>query len=395
MSQTTNYLHAVDNLNSAIAGDPSFFEAYCQLVYALDSLYALFDHTPARLAQAENALQGAVRLRPDAPETHLAQASHLYFALRDYKAALAELEIARRGLTNDPRIYELSGYILRRQGKHEEGLRDLKRAVELDPRNSFTLAQLAISYQFLRRWPDMDTVLDRALAITPDDVETRMQRGLVDFYGKADPRPLHQAVERVRAEQPASIAHAADNWFLGTLAERDWAGAEQALAALGDNPFWGDGAILLRHRFGEGLLARAMHDDARAATAFAAARVEQAQLVEKQKDYAPALCVLGLIDAALGKKEVALAEGKRAMELMPVEKDSINGQRMQIYFAIIAAWVGEKDLALRQLAIAGPTPGASLIATYGPLKLLPFWDPLRGDPRFEKIVASLAPKDSK
>ncbi len=395
VSQTTNYLHAVDNLNSAIAGDPSFFEAYCQLVYALDSLYALFDHTPARLAQAENALQGAVRLRPDAPETHLAQASHLYFALRDYKAALAELEIARRGLTNDPRIYELSGYILRRQGKHEEGLRDLKRAVELDPRNSFTLAQLAISYQFLRRWPDMDTVLDRALAITPDDVETRMQRGLVDFYGKADPRPLHQAVERVRAEQPASIAHAADNWFLGTLAERDWAGAEQALAALGDNPFWGDGAILLRHRFGEGLLARAMHDDARAATAFAAARVEQAQLVEKQKDYAPALCVLGLIDAALGKKEVALAEGKRAMELMPVEKDSINGQRMQIYFAIIAAWVGEKDLALRQLAIAGPTPGASLIATYGPLKLLPFWDPLRGDPRFEKIVASLAPKDSK
>ena len=181
VSQTTNYLQAVDNLNSAIARDPSFFEAYCQLVYALDSLYALFDHTPARLAQAESALQAAARLRPDAPETHLAQASHLYFALRDYKAALAELEIARRGLTNDPRIYELSGYILRRQGKQGEGLRDLKRAVELDPRNSFTLAQLAISYQFLRRWPDMATVLDRALAITPDDIETGMQRGLVDL----------------------------------------------------------------------------------------------------------------------------------------------------------------------------------------------------------------------
>ena len=108
-----------------------------------------------------------------------------------------------------------------------------------------------------------------------------------------------------------------------------------------------------------------MHDDARAATAFAAARLEQVQIVEKQKDYAPALCVLGLIDAALGKKEVALGEGKRAIELLPVEKDSINGQRMQIYFAITAAWVGEKDLSLQQLAIAGPTPGASLIATYG------------------------------
>jgi TolB-like protein/class 3 adenylate cyclase/Tfp pilus assembly protein PilF len=393
VSQRTNYLQAVDNLNSAIARDPSFFEAYYQLAHANDSLYALLDHTPARLAQAETALQGAARLRPDAPETHLARASHLYFALRDYKTALAELEIARRGLTNDPRIYELTGYILRRQGKHEEGLRDLKHAVELDPQNPETLAQLALSYQFLRRWPDMAAVLDRALAITPDDIETRMQRGLVDFLWKADPRPLHQAIERVRAEQPASIAHAADNWFIGALAERDWAGAEQALAALGDNPFWGDGTVLLSRHFGEGLLARAMHDDAKAAEAFAAARLEQEQLVERQKDYGPALCALGLIDAGLGKKGVALEEGKRAMELMPVEKDSINGQRMQIYFAIIAAWVGEKDLALQQLALAGPTPGACLIASYGSLKLLPFWDPLRGDPRFEKIVASLAPKE--
>ena len=396
VAHTTNYLQAVDNLNSAIARDPSFFEAYCQLVYANDSLYALgTDHTAARLAQAETALQAAARLRPDAAEAHLARASHLYFALRDYKGAFAELEIARRGLANDPRIYELTGYILRRQGKQEEGLRDLKRSVELDPRNPFTLAQLAISYQFLRRWPDTATVLDRALAITPDDVETRMQRGLVDLYWKADPQPLHQAVERVRAEQPASIDHAADNWFLGALAERDWAAAKQALAALGDNPFWGDGAVLLGRHFGDGLLARAMHDDTKATEAFAAARLEQEQIVGKQKDYGPALCVLALIDAGLGKKELALAEGKRAMELMPVEKDSINGQRMQIYFAITAAWVGEKDLALQQLALAGATPGASVVASYGSLKLLPWWDPLRGDPRFEKIVADLAPENSK
>jgi TolB-like protein/class 3 adenylate cyclase/Tfp pilus assembly protein PilF len=392
-SQRTNYLRAIDKLNSAIARDPSFFEAYCQLVYAHDSLYALgTDHFPVRVAQAETALQGAARLRPNAAETHLARASHFYFALRDYKAALAELEIARRGLANDPRIYELTGYILRRQGKHEEGLRDLKRAVELDPRNPFTLTQLALSYQFLYRWADMAAVLDRASAIAPDDIETRMQRPLVDLFWKADPRQLHQAVERVRTEQPASIARVADNWFLCALAERDWAGAEQALAALGDNPFWGDGVILLGRHFGEGLLARAMHNDAKAAKAFAAARVEQEQLIEKQKDYGPALCVLALIDAGLGKKELALEEGKRAMDLMPVERDSINGQRMQIYFAIIAAWVGEKDLALQQLAVAGRTSGACLIANYGSLKFFPFWDPLRGDPRFEKLLASLAPK---
>jgi tetratricopeptide (TPR) repeat protein len=391
-SQTANYLQAVDNLNSAIARDPSFFEAYYQLAFANDSLYALSDHVPARLAQAENALQVLARLRPDAPETHLARASHLYFALRDYKGALAELEIARRVLANDPRIYELSGYILRRQGKHEEGLRDLEHSVELDPRNSFTLAQLAISYQFLRRYPEMAAVLDRALAISPDDVETIMQRGVVDFYWKADPRPLHQALEQVRAEQPASIAHAADNWFVGALAERDWAGAQQALAILGDNPFWGDGAFFLRRHFGEGLLARAMHEGGNATQAFVAARLEQEQLVQKQQSYAPALSVLAMIDAGLGNKDKALEEGRRALQLLPPEKDSINAQRMLAYFGVTAAWVGEKDLALDYLQQAVSTPGASVITSYGVLKLLPFWDPLRGDPRFEKIVQSQAPK---
>jgi len=114
-------------------------------------------------------------------------------------------------------------------------------------------------------------------------------------------------------------------------------------------------------------------------------------LVEKQ-DYGPPLCVLGLIDAALGNKEAALQEGRHAMELLPVEKDSVNGQSLMAYFALIAAWAGEKDLALQQLALAAPTPGAAQIASYGVLKLLPFWDPLRGDPRFQQIVASLAPK---
>jgi hypothetical protein len=98
-----------------------------------------------------------------------------------------------------------------------------------------------------------------------------------------------------------------------------------------------------------------------------------------------------LIDAALGNEQAALEEGRRAMELLPVEKDSVNGQAMRVYFALTAAWVGQKDLALEHLTVAAPTPGASLIASYGILKLSPFWDPLRGDPRFEKIVASLGP----
>jgi hypothetical protein len=101
--------------------------------------------------------------------------------------------------------------------------------------------------------------------------------------------------------------------------------------------------------------------------------------------------VLGLIDAALGNKDAALAEGRRAIELSPVEKDSVNGNFVIQYFAITAAWAGEKELALEQLETGLRAPNASIALSYGALKLLPLWDPLRGDPRFEKIVASLAP----
>ena len=142
---------AIELLDEAVKRDPSFFDAYCQLADAHETLYAVTgsDHTPARLALAEAAVQAATRLRPDAAETHLARAQYLYYGLRDYAGALAELEIARRALPNDPRLFELTGYILRRRGQQEEGLQNLERAVELDPRNFFTLQQIALSYQDL------------------------------------------------------------------------------------------------------------------------------------------------------------------------------------------------------------------------------------------------------
>ena len=180
-----------------------------------------------------------------------------------------------------------------------------------------------------------------------------------------------------------------NTWFDCALAERDPTAAERALAALGDNPFWGDGPVLLSRSFGEGLLARMMNDEARAHAAFTKARLEQEKIVHAQPDYGPALCVLGLIDAALGQKEEAVREGRRAAQLLPVEKDPINGNGMVKYLAMIAAWGGDKDLACEQLAVAIRHPSR---LSYGELKLMPFWDPLRGDPQFEKIANSLAPR---
>jgi len=386
---------AIELMDEAVKRDPSFFDAYCQLAYAHETLYAGLgsDHTPARLALAEAALQAAARVRPDAGETHLARANYLYFGPRDYAGALTELESARRVLPNDPRIFELTGYILRRRGQQEEGLRNLQRAVELDPRNFSTLQQIAISYQFLGRYGESIATLDRALGIVPDNVETRANRDLYELCWKADTRPLHQTIDSILAQGPSAIAPAADTWFACALAERDAAAAERALVALGDNLCWGESPIYLSHSFGEGLLARMTKDETKARAAFEAARAEQEKRVQAQPDYGPALCVLAMIDAALESKDLALEEGRRAIALMPIEKDVNNGSRVLQYFAITAAWAGEKELALQQLETGLRAPTASLALSYGALKLHPFWDPLRGDPRFEKIVASLAPKN--
>ena len=384
-----NLLQAADLLNQAIARDPSFLRAYCQLAYAHDALYFLgFDHTAARLALAEAAVQAATRLRPDAGETHLARARNLYWGYLDYDGALAELGVARQTLPNDSRVFELNGLIQRRQGRWEESTQNLERAIDLDPRNFFTLQQIAISYGVLRRYAEEKSVLNRALAIEPNDVNTKVALASIQFHWKADSRANHQTIDSIRATNPAAVPSIADAWLSCALAERDAAAAKNALNAFGEIPLT-DYAVHLNRPLIEGVIARMTKDDGKARAAFTAARAEQEKAVQSQPNYGPALCALGLIDAGLGRKEEALREGRRAVELLPVEKDALNGPLMITYLAMIAAWVGDKDLACEQLAIAIRPPST---VSYGQLKLLPFWDPLRGDPRFEKIVASLAPK---
>jgi TolB-like protein/class 3 adenylate cyclase len=387
-----NLEDAIQLLNQALARDPSFVLAYCEIAVAHDQLYFTtgVDHTAERLGLAQAALDAALRLRPDAGEAHLAQAEHLYRGYLDYDGALKELEIARQSLPNDPRIPELTGYILRRQGKREEGLRYVQRALEIDPRNFGMLQQIALGYWYLHRFPETIAALDRAKAIKPDDAEVRAARAVVDLDWKADTHPLHQTLEEIRRNNPAAMPKIADSWLLCALAERDSGAAALALSALGDSTF-GDNATQFSGKFGEGLVGRMMHKEAKARAAFLAARDEQQKRVNEQPGFGPPLSILGLIDAALGRKQEALAEGRRAVELLPVAKDATNGPDMIRHLAIIAAWLGDKDMACEQLAKSNPMEGYG--STYGRLKLLPWWDPLRGDPRFEKIVASLAPKE--
>src|SRR5437764_6456970 len=153
---------AIDLLNQAVARDPSFFQAYCELAVHHDQLYFFgYDHTPARLASAEAAIQEAFRIRPNAGEAHWSRAYHLYNGYLDYDGALAELEVARQTLPNDPRILRVTGYIQRRQGRWEESTRNLERSLELDPRNLNSLDN--DNYGALRRYAERKSNFDRIL----------------------------------------------------------------------------------------------------------------------------------------------------------------------------------------------------------------------------------------
>jgi serine/threonine-protein kinase len=379
---------AVQLADQAIARDPDFFLAYCQLASAHNYIYFFgFDHTPARLALADGALKALFRLRPDAGETHLARADFFYRCYLDYEKARAELAIARRALPNNSEIFELTGYIDRRQGLWNESARSLQRALALDPRNFFILQQIALSYQESRQFRAMAAALDRALALTPRDLDTQITRASVDLAWRANPRPLHESIRTILKENPVAAADLAAQWFELALCERDSGALTEALAAI---PASGTAADLNFPRsWCEGLAARARGDTATAQAAFLAARGELERTVSEQPDYAPALCVLGLIDAALGRKDEAIREGRRAVELLPITKDSIDGAELAKYLAVIYALIGEKDLAIQQIEATLQIPST---LSYGSLKLHPYWDALRSDPRFEKIVADLAPK---
>ena len=385
-----NLLEATRLLEQAIARDPTFFLAYCRLAEAHDLIYFFgIDHTPARLALANTAVQTALRLRPGSGEAHLALAEHFYRGYRDYEHALAELTLARRLLPNDPLVFELTGFITRRQGRWEESTTDFKRALELDPRNLFFLQQLSFTYDLQRRYRDLAAVLDRALKLVPSDPETRVARASIDLAERADPRPVHAAIETVVAEDPAAARNIADRWFYIALCARDNFGVSRALAVVPPEGI-SVGNIWSPRAYFKAVAARARGDATVARAAFTAARAEVEKTTREQPDYAQGLTILGLIDAGLGRKDDAIREGRRAVELVPVSKDAIDGADFILNLAVIYAWTGEKDLALKQLAEAAQLPSS---LNYGWLRLYPDWDTLRNDPRFEKIVVSLAPKE--
>jgi adenylate cyclase len=378
-------------LEEAVRRDPNFYLAYCLMAEIdLDLYWGGFDHTPGRRDHALSALKQAEGINPDAGDVHLQKADYAYHGFRDYETARSELELARKSLPNSSRLYTMIAAIDRRQARWDEAVRNFDRAVELDPRDFTTLSEAGYTYGALHRYPRASQLIQQAAALSPKDPFVRAALAESPFLERADIGPLRTELNKILAEGKEVASHVAGYFIECALAEHDHTAAVKALDLVP-----ADGTIDSRYDMSwprdwhVGLVAHCFNEETAAKNAFNSARTVAAKTVSEQPEYASAWTILGVIDAGLGRKSEAIAEGKRACELLPLSKDGWDGVGFVSYLALIYSWVGEKGLALDQLEISAKAPNG---ITYGELKLNPTWNALRGDPRFEQIVASLAPK---
>jgi TolB-like protein/class 3 adenylate cyclase/Tfp pilus assembly protein PilF len=384
-------LKAIRLLDEAISLDGNFALAYCLATRANEALYWFnLDHTPVRLAQAKAFAQKALALAPDSGEAHLAQALVCYHGDRDYTRAREELAIARRALPNNAEVYSVAGWIDRRQGRWEDAVKNLEKAAELDPRNSHVLNDLAVLYDVLRRYDDEESVFDRAIAANPSSTTYfQLMRAEIELE-KGNTKTTRTGLDSLPAGYDPNGATTSTQINLA-LYERDPASAAKILAASKLEELVGNTGSLLPRSWFEALIARAQGNVQKARDAFVEARWKIEAKLQQQPDDGLLLAMAGLIDAGLSRKTEAVAEGRRAVELRPISDDALDGAVVVGNLAMIYAWVGDVDSAIEQLMFLAKKPGGP---DYGQLKLDPAWDPLRGDPRFEQIVASFTPKET-
>lgn len=385
-----NLLQAIRLLEEVVERDPQFMRAYQLLANSQMDLYWLgFDHTDARREAAREVVERAARVNPNAGETHLAQAIFSYHGYRDYDRARAELELARNLLPNDPVIHVHAAAMDRRQGRWNEAERNFERTVQIDPRNYRFLLEAGLTSEARRHYRKASQFYEKALTITPGNPFARTQAAAIPFLEHGDLQPLQAELAAILKADPGASTAVANALFHVSLATRDLEGAKRAINAIPQEGLrdFRNNSLWARDWF-VGLAARAFGNEEAAQAAFTAAREVELGTVRSQPDYAPAWGRLGLIEAALGNKEAAIQASRKACELLPLTLDTLDGTNLRVHLAMTYLWVGEKELALRELEEIAKLPAS---VHFGELALYPQWDALRGDPRFEKIVNSLRP----
>src|SRR5436190_4813268 len=375
-------LKAEPLLEQAIKLDPNFALAFASLSMVESWAYHSFDPIPARREKARLNADEALRLQPDLPEGHLALGFSYYYGDRDYERALAEFDVARGELPNESQAYLAIGAIQRRQGKWAESTANLEKAAALDPKNIHVLINLCFSYVALRNFETADKVIDRGITASPESFQPRALKGFMAVLWKGDLSAAEKVFSSVPPENDETGLTTWGRAWILTL-ERKFPDALQLLERFrGETMFTTTTAPSPKASI-KGMIYLLQGDKTRAQAEFEHARVISEKLLREAPEDPARHAQHGLILARLGQKEEAIAEGKRAVELLPESQDALDGPSGTVALAEIYAWTGESDEAFRLLDHLLMVPSNITIPM---LKLDPAWDPLRRDPRFQALI---------
>jgi TolB-like protein/Flp pilus assembly protein TadD len=381
-------LKAEPLFEQAIKLDPDFALAYAGLSMVQSWVYHSSDPNPARPEKARLNAEEALRLQPDLPEGHLALGFSYYYGDRDYERALAEFEIARRGLPNDAQAYFAIGSIQRRQGKWAESTANLEKAAALDPKNTNILNNLVFSYLALRNFEAADRTIDRVIAAAPQSLQGAALKAFVTVQLKGDLRFADKRFSSISPEtDPDGLMTWARVYFL--MLERKFPEALAVAQKFPGETMFASTTAPVPKAFAEGIIHLLQGDKAEAQAKLEQACLVSEKLLREAPDDPARHAQHGLILAALGRKQEAIGEGKRAVELLPESQDALDGPRGTNALAQIYAWTGESDEAFRLLDHLLVIPSGLTIPI---VKLDPAWDPLRNDPRFQALIDKYAAK---
>ncbi|PYJ22985.1 MAG: hypothetical protein DME92_02225 [Verrucomicrobia bacterium] len=389
-----DFRSAARYFEQAIALDPNFALAHARLSAVTSQIYHWFEPTEATKQKAHAEALESLRLQPNLGEGHAALGLYLYYEEADYEGALREFRLAAETLPNDGDVGLYIAAVLRRQGRLTEAIAAYKRAEAIDPRNQVTLYDASQTYFGLRDWSNALRGLDRVLQLAPDSVNVKIQRGYTEFFAKGSTAPIKVALESIPANVDPDGVVTFARWDV-SLMDRDPAAAERALASCRLETITSQPGAPLPKSYLQGCIDLVRNDTARAQIDFEAARPALEKTVANSPQDPTRHAQLGLLYAFMGRKEDALREGQRAVELKPLTRDVIEGAIAQAFQALIFARTGETDRATSEIERLLTTPFAVDYSddsiTLSDLRTRWEWDPLR-NAGFQKVLAGPEPK---
>ena len=387
-SENEAYSKALSLLEEATQKDRNFALAFCLIAKAHDLLYYdRVDHTPGRRELGDAAVKEALRLRPDLSEVHLAVAFHLYACDRDFERARIQIAIAARSLPKNPDLLLLTARIDQVQGRWDNASIGLEKALSLDPRNPELLETLAEHYASLRLYRESDRIRDQAIELEPNEPLFPLMKAESAFAEKGDLKRARAAYEALPSSMRDDIWMTIQRAFYA-MCDHDFKTAHEIVSKSPNEEIAFTGAIVPK-RVAD-IWLEMVQGNHPAIEEFGATREQLYRKVEADPTNPFLLSVLADVDVALGRKQEAIRESRQAAAMRPISEDAVDGAWLRWDLTCVYAWADEPDLAFKQLDVLIKMPGP---LTYGSLKFDPSWDPLRKDPRFDKLLAELAPRD--